>query len=212
MNAVTKAHTVPKFYLQGFAAPVPKSGLGPFVWLGSLTTGEITQRSPKSISIVPGLYDGPGGFEEPDASIEAHLSKIESAASSAIRKFVAAAPQENAVVPPQVWRFLAWQAARTPSWMELEEDWIYKWNPNESTEMVEPPPEGINRIREKVRAYCLENPDTGEQREVRDSGQFNAFLKRGWKWVLRSDDRLELLHMQAWYFQVRHFPDSAGFG
>jgi len=49
------------------------------------------------------------------------------------------------------------------------------------------------------------NPDTGERREVTNSEEFNAHLKRGWKWVLRSDDKLELLCMQAWYFQVRHF-------
>src|SRR5438552_12934308 len=112
MKAATQAHTVPKFYLRGFAANEPKNGLGPFVWLGSLTTGEIKQRSPKSISIAPGLYDGPGGFDERGASIEAHLSKIEHAASSAMRKFVATRPEEETIVPPEIWRFLAWQAAR----------------------------------------------------------------------------------------------------
>src|SRR5947208_335465 len=112
MNAATQAHTVPKFYLRGFVAPEPKSGLGPFVWFGSLTTGEVKQRSPKSLSITPGLYDGPGGFDKPGASIEAHLAKIECAAATAIRKFVATKPEEGTTVPPEIWRFLAWQVAR----------------------------------------------------------------------------------------------------
>ena len=76
----TRAHTAPKFYLNGFLAPGTHER-NPFVWLGSLTTGEIVKRSPKNISISRGLYDGRGGFEEADATIEAHLSKIESAAS-----------------------------------------------------------------------------------------------------------------------------------
>jgi hypothetical protein len=51
---------------------------------------KIRRRSPKNISIARGLYDGPGGFDETGASIEAHLAKIESAAAPAIRKFAAA--------------------------------------------------------------------------------------------------------------------------
>ena len=180
--------------------------IDPFVWLGSLTTGEVKRRSPKNISIVRGLYDGPGGFDDPSALIETHLAKIESAAAVAIAKFVATEPEGGAVVPSEIWRFLAWQAARTPGWMEVEEEWIYHSDPDEDFPVVEPPPDGINRIRDRIRSYCLENPDTGERREVMDSDEFKAYRKRGWKWVLRSDDKLELLHMQAWYFQVRHFP------
>lgn len=206
MAAATRAHTVPNFYLRGFVAPESEAGPDPFVWLGSLATGEVKRRSPKNISIVPGLYDGPGGFRDPEASIEAHLAKIESAAASAIRTFVAIEPGVGGTVPPEIWRFLAWQAARTPGWMNLEEEWVYDWNPNEPVPVVEPPPEGMNLGPGRVRAYCLENPDTGERREVIDSAEFNAHLKLGWKWVLRSDDKLEMLHMQAWYFQVRHFP------
>jgi hypothetical protein len=108
MNTATRAHTVPKFYLQGFVAPESETSSDPFVWLGSLATGEIKRRSPKNISIARGLYDGPGGFDQPGASIEAHLAKIESAAAPAIRKFVATEPGEGANPPPEIWRFLSW--------------------------------------------------------------------------------------------------------
>jgi hypothetical protein len=59
-----------------------------------------------------GLYDGQGGFVEPDATIEAHLAKIESAAAVTIRKFTAKKIGEGGFIPPEIARFLAWQAAR----------------------------------------------------------------------------------------------------
>jgi hypothetical protein len=43
---------------------------------------------------------------------------------------------------------------------------IYDWNPNVDVPLVEPPPEGMTSIRDKVRSYCLENPDTGERYEI----------------------------------------------
>jgi hypothetical protein len=205
MSAATRAHSVPKFFLRGFVAPESENTFDPFVWLGVLETGEIKRRSPKNISISPGLYDGPGGFKDLNASIETHLAKIESAAASAIRKFVARKPGEEISVAPEIWRFLAWQAARTPAWLELIEDWIYDWHPDEPSEIVEPPPEGIEHIRHRARKHCVEEPDTGERREVTGLAELATYRRRGWKWVLSLADKLEMIHMQAWYFQVRHF-------
>ena len=155
---------------------------------------------------MPGLYDGPGALSEPDALLEAHLGRIESAAAFAIRRLAPTQPGERATVPPEVWRFLAWQAARTPGWMELEEGWVNEWPPGLGDDVVEPPPEGFHDIADRDRPLCLEDPETGTRREVVDAAEFEAYRKRGWKWVLRRDDHLEMLHLQAWYFQVRHFP------
>jgi Protein of unknown function (DUF4238) len=202
----TRAHTVPKFYLRGFVALEAQDSRDPFVWIASLTTGEIKLRSPKNISIERRLYDGPGGLAEPDATIEAHLAKIESAASVAIRRFAAAKIGEGGVIPPEISRFLAWQAARTPGWMELEQQWANEpWFDREH-DVVEPPPLGFPETGNRQRPMCLEDPNTGARREVITEEELRAYLKQGWKWILRRDDRLELLHMQAWYFQVRHFP------
>jgi hypothetical protein len=201
----TRAHTVPKFYLNGFVAPGSQHERDPFVWVGSLTTGEITKRSPKNTSIARGLYDGPGGFEEPDATIEAHLSKIESAASSAIRKFTATKIGGGHPIPPEITRFLAWQAARTPGWMTVVERWANEpWDPH--AEAVEPPPLGFDKMRDRVRPMCLEDSNTGERREVTAVDEFHTLRRLGWKWILQREDHLEMLHLQAWYFQVRHFP------
>jgi hypothetical protein len=202
----TRAQTVPKFYLNGFVAPESANSRDPFVWIGSLKTGEISRKSPKNLSIVRGLYDGQGGFSEPNITIESHLAKIESGASTAIRNLAASPIGSGVAVPPEIWRFVAWQAARTPGWMDFIERWI-KEHPNISeTDVVEPPPLGFETAVRRERPMCLEDPNTGARREITDAEEIEAYLKQGWRFVLRRDDHLELLHWQAWYFQVRHFP------
>lgn len=201
----TRAHTVPRFYLSGFTAPESEGSSDPFVWLGSLSTGEVKRRSPKNISIVRGLYDGPGGFEGSSKSMESHLSQIEAAAASAIRAFISTRPVEGNNLP-EVWRFLAWQAARTPGWFQMVQEFVNDWDPDMPTKVVEPPPEGFGNIKDRDRSHCVEDPRSGERCEVADFEELKAYRRRGWKWVLRTDDHLELMCMQAWYFQVRHFP------
>ncbi len=197
---------MPRFYLNDFITPGSEHEHDPFVWVGSLTTGEVTKRSPKNISISRGLYDERGGFEEPDAIIEAHLAKIESAASSAIRKFAATKIGDGRPVPAEITRFLAWQAARTPGWMEVVQRWANEPPLDPQAEILEPPPDGFDKIRHRMRPMCLEDPNTGDRREVTSEDEFYALRRLGWKWILRRSDHLEMLHLQAWYFQVRHFP------
>ena len=168
----TRAHTVPKFYLSGFVAPESERERNPFVWVGSLTTGEITKRSPKDISISRGLYDGCGGFSEPETTIEAHLAKIESAASSAIRNFATKRIEDGGPIPLEITRFLAWQAARTPGWMDLVQRWANE--PPSDSEVVEPPPPGFENIVDRSRPMCLEDPSTGARREVMAEQEFYA--------------------------------------
>src|SRR5262249_25399539 len=38
------------------------------------------------------------------------------------------------------------------------------------------------------------------------SEEVEALRHRGWRLLLTQDDLLELVHLQAWYFQVRFFP------
>jgi Protein of unknown function (DUF4238) len=148
----------------------------------------------------------PGGFDDPGKSIEAHLSQVESAASSAIREFLATEPVEGNDPLAAICPFLAWQAARTPRWLQLVPEWVNDWDPDAPIEVVEPPPEGFGDIKDRSRRHCVEDPRSGESREVANFEELKAYRKRGWKWVLRSDDLLEMMHIQAWYFQVRHFP------
>lgn len=199
----TRAHTVPRFYLSWFVDDSVITG-DPYVWLASLTTGRITRRAPKNVSIARGMYDGPGAFADTDASVESHLAKIEGAAAFALRRVATSAGVGDTSIPAEVWRFLAWQAARTPGWMNLMQKWA-----NEVPELnaaMESPPEGFEKISDRPRPVCIENPKTGERREIVGQEEFDAYRRQGWTWVLRREDYLEALHLQAWYFQVRHFP------
>ena len=201
----TRAHTVPRFYLAGFTAPGVQPGHDPYTFVGSISDGAITRRAPKNISIQRGFYDGPGGFEESDASIETHLSKIEWAAASAIKRIARTPVNSGSQVPPEVWRFVAWQAARTPAWLSISEDLVKDWDPNEVPNVVEPPPKGFESMKDRRRLVTLEHSKTGERREA-TSEEFKQLFPLGWRWVPSTSDRLELIQMQAWYFQVRHFP------
>jgi len=88
----------------------------------------------------------------------------------------------------------------------LNDQWINDERPASKDDMIEPPPEGFQDITARLRPLCLEDPATGERREVTGTTEIEDYRKRGWKLILRRDDYLELLHLQAWYFQVRHFP------
>lgn len=202
----TRAHTVPRFYLSGFIGPDQTKRKDPFIWVGSLHTGIIQRRSPKNISTVNGYYDGVGAFANSQNTIEQHLAKIESEAAFAIRKFTASPIGIAGNPSPAIWRFLSWQAARTPGWSILVEEWMNESQLDATNSAVEPPPQGFANIANRPRGHLVEEPTTGRQYEVKDLEELQAYMKRGWKWKLTQEDRLECLHMQAWYFQVRHFP------
>lgn len=201
----TRAHTVPRFYLAGFVSTAVQPGREPFVFVGSTGDRSIARRAPKNLSIARGFYDGPGGFEEADASIETHLSKIEWAAASAIKRLAATPISSGPQVPAEIWRFIAWQAARTPAWTSIEEDFMRQWDPNEIPKVVEPPPIGVEKIKDRVRPIALEHKHTGETR-TGTLDEFKCLFGQGWRLAPNVASRLEMIHMQAWYFQVRHFP------
>jgi hypothetical protein len=208
MESATRAHTVSKFYLHGFVAAESEDIVNrePYVWVATVGTREMKRRSPSNVSIERGYYDGPGGFVSSNDSIERHLGEIESDAATAIKQFTASQITAGITVSPAIWRFLAWQACRTPGWFDFIKEWVYRSPFTETPEVVEPPPEGIEKIKDRMRSICMEDPDSGERHEITRPEDFDSYRNRGWKWVLSSEDRLEMLQMQAWYFQVRHFP------
>ncbi len=201
----TRAHTVPRFYLAGFVSAAAQAGVEPFVFVGSVADLGITRRAPKNLSIARGFYDGPGGFKSPEASIETHLSRIEWAAASAIKRLASTPITSAPQVPSDVWRFIAWQAARTPAWISIEEDIMRDWDSNEVPYLVESPPAEIENVKDRVRTISLEHIDTGETRAATFE-DYKRLFEQGWRWARSAADRLEMIHMQAWYFQVRHFP------
>ncbi len=204
----TKAHTVPRFQLSEFVARGAESDQTPWIWIGSIATDEVKRRAPKNISISRGLYDGRGSFREVGATVEAHLAMIEGAAAAALRDFAATAIGGGEVVPQAIIRLMAWQVARTPGWMDLAQSWA---NESWPTQVIEPPPEGFDRIEWRHRDMLLENPSTHERRWVKSTEEFVTLKGSGWSWLLQKEDHLEALHLNAWYLQVRHFPRLSWF-
>jgi|GEM_PF-2074485 len=202
----TKAHTVPRFYLDGFVDTAVPPGQEPWVWIGDVKTGDIVRRSPRNVSIARGFYDGPGGLVDRNQTIEKKLSEIESDAAFALREFVATPPQSRAGIPPAIGRFLAWQAARTPAMLQLFQKWSDAMPDLDEALFVEPPPEGFEAITSVERTITMKNLLTGEVKEVPSNNVVETLRGAGWRISLRRDDFLELAHLQAWYFQVRFFP------
>src|SRR5438445_10217725 len=90
--------------------------------------------------------------------------------------------------------------------MQFIERWIREHSSISEDDVIEPPPPGFESAVRRERPMCLEDPSSGVRRDVTGAEEIEALRKQGWRVVLRRDDHLELLHWQAWYFQVRHFP------
>ncbi len=204
-HLATRAHTVPRFYLKGFVSENVRSGEVPYLWVGSIADGKIVRKAPKNVSVLTGYYDGQGALAQPDAQLEKYLAAIESDAAKAIDEFVQRRSNASSSMPPEIARFLAWQAARTPGWIDLVQGWANEPSRTTDAIVVELPPFGFENIKDSTRLATLVNPETGDHRSV-DFEQICSFMERGYRWEFSKQDSLELMHIQAWYFQVRHFP------
>lgn len=56
-----------------------------------------------------------------------------------------------------------------------------------------------------TRSHRMEHPALGIRDDV-PSEDVELLRRQGWRFLLVKDDFLELVHLQAWYFQVRFFP------
>jgi hypothetical protein len=78
-------HYVSKFHLSAFCDPASTNTPNPWLWIGSLADQSIRRRSPKNIATAAGIFDGPGGFAEPGASLETFLAnEVEGPAATAL--------------------------------------------------------------------------------------------------------------------------------
>lgn len=151
------------------------------------------------------MFGGPGGFEEAEKTIETFLAtEVEGPAAEALISFCSAGPGTHRELPLALMKYVAWAAARSLTMAEMQQRWAHEWDPK-NKEVVEPPPSGIEKIRDRERLHTLEHPALGTRNDV-VGAEMEELIEAGWKWKLGRDDLLEMMHMQAWYFQVRHFP------
>jgi hypothetical protein len=170
------------------------------LWYADLATRAVDRRTTKGIGWARKVYSGQTAMGGP--GIDSLLaSEVENDAAPLLQAFGTVDPVPSSL-PAQLGRYLAWAAARTISMRDLMVEWI---GDTDSGEVAEPPPEGFDQIPLVARQHELIGPD-GERATPADPAEVDALLQRGWSPNLSATDFSELVHLNAWYFQVRHFP------
>lgn len=199
-------HYVSRFHLRGFTDPSENKPQEPWLWVGDCATGSIERRAPKNVAWSTDLFAGPGGLADRDVSIEAYLAThVESPAAFALRGFVSRPSGQRSAVPAEVGRYLAWAAARSVSMRQLYQSWIDDSPDPDDVVVMEPPPNGFEQIAPVALSHRMEHLDFGIRDDVAPE-DVDLLRREGWRLLLTNEDFLELVHLQAWYFQVRFFP------
>lgn len=198
-------HYVAQFHLRGFTDPSSLASPDPWLWFADCADGEVRRRAPKNLGWERALYDVPGAFSAPDARLEEHLAQnVEAPAAAALREFTELPAGSRGNVPPEVMRYLAWAAARTPAMRELYQAWIDNGT-NAETPVVEEPPTWLESAADRDRSHSMEHPIHGRRDDVH-ADEVQRLMSEGWRFLVRPDDFGELLHVQAHYFYDRFFP------
>lgn len=199
-------HYVSKFHLRSFVDPASTEKNEPWLWVGDCKNLTVSRRAPKNIGWKRGLFDGPAGFADRGSRLEDHLSKaIEGPAAKSLRIYSREKPGQRGAIPPEISRYLAWAAARSLPMLDLFENWIANIPTEENLVTLEAPlidAENVSPIR---RNFCMSHDLLGSQKDV-PGEEIEGLRLQGWKLRLSKDDWLELVHVQAWYFQARFFP------
>lgn len=198
-------HYVAQFHLRAFSDPVAGAAKDPWLWVADCKTGVIKRRAPKNFAWCRGLFAGPGGLADPEASLESFLAKeVEGPAAAALRTLTKEAHHFTGI-PPEFGRYLAWAAARSLPMKALYESWVEAVPPLSEVKYAEPPPAGYDKWTELSRTYRMAHPAHGAREEI-PPDQVEPLRNQGWRLCLGNNDFLGFVHLQAWYFQVRFFP------
>jgi hypothetical protein len=123
----------------------------------------------------------------------------------ALRKFEADTRRGSSGVPPALGRHLAWAAARSLPMKTLFQSWIDAIPPAGEVKFTEPPPPGLGNWSDTNCTHRMEHPAYGICENVNQK-EVEILKNQGWRLCITNHDFLQLVHLQAWYFQVRFFP------
>jgi hypothetical protein len=201
-----KQHYISKFHLNQFLDPDSVSTKDPWLWQGFVRDQTVKRRAPKNVGTSPGMFNGPGGLSDRDATLENFLAnEVEGPAAAALREVGRQPPGRIDKLPPALIRYLAWAAARSLPMQALENS----WGENEvahNSELVEPPPEGLLKARELQRDIQMLHPKMGS-RLFPAGSDFEQAAREGWFPDMQERTNfLEGVRIQAYYFQARFFP------
>jgi hypothetical protein len=202
---MSKDHYVSRFHLREFCDPTSLSTRDPWLWVGMLADNLVKRRSPKKFGFAIDLFAGPGALSDSDRTIETFLAnEVESPAAFALRALRTDGLKDGQL-PPPLMRYLAWAASRSLPMQRLQVKWAQELG-SSTSEIVEPPPDGVSTTTERRRPVRLLHPTLG-QRIVSENEDATPLLDAGW--FPDPSERanfLEGVHVQAHYFQVRWFP------
>lgn len=191
-------HFVPQFYLRGFTDPSTPVGHTPYVWVWDLAAARLTRRAPRNVAAAGGYYAPSAGADT--TRIENALAAMEGRAAVALRHYLATTPGTRPPLLPQaVSAFVAWQAARVP-WQRRAAD-------TEWARLLRDAAAGRDALPDDPGFQVLLMHDrTGVER--RESLPVALALLRAGAWTPRfdQDQQLEVMRLQAWYYDTRHFP------
>jgi len=129
-------HYVAQFHLRAFSDPRAGEAKDPWLWVANCETGAIRRRAPKNFAWSRGLFDGPGGLADREATLETFLAKeVEGPAATALRTLISKEARHFTGIPPELGRYLAWAAARSLPMKALYESWIEAMPPVERGEI-----------------------------------------------------------------------------
>ena len=198
-------HYVAQFHLRRFTDPSSLKSPDPWLWIADCADGEIRRRAPRNLGWERDLYDVPGAFAAVDARLEEHLAQnIEAPAAAALSEFAELPARSRGAVPPELTRYLAWAAARTPAMRTLYQRWIDDGT-NADTPVAEGPPPWMESMTDRDRLHRMEHATHGIREDVRPE-DVESLKAQGWKFLVGPEDFGELLHVQAHYFHDRFFP------
>lgn len=168
---------------------------------------EPKRRAPKNIGWVRDLFAGPGGLADRQARLEEYIAQqVEGPAARALRTFCDVPIGQVKEIPPELSRYLAWLAARSITMRTLYETWISQLEPLETTLFAEdPPPALMSATPAPDRTHTMEHPELGCRAHVTPE-EIESLRAAGWQLRLSGMDFLEMVHIQAYYFQARFFP------
>jgi len=188
-------HYVSQFHLKQFLDPASIGTADPWLWLGDVRTGAVKRRAVENVGVRSNLFT---------STVESHLAQeIEAPAARVLRS----RPWPKGALPPEIGRYLAWAAARSIVMRELYESWIED-DCIQPGPVLEELPKGFQDITAAPsRMHRMLNPQGGAEDVATE--QVDSRRVEGWKLLLEGQDFSELVHLQAWYFQIRFFPRLA---
>ena len=206
----SRDHYVSRFFLAQFVDPASTHENEPWLWVAHLPATEAKRRAPKNLGWSRDLFAGPGALANRSASLESYVAEqVEGPAARALRQFCNIPVGQLKEIPAELSRYLSWLAARSITMKELYESWIAGLDSLETMRLVEePPPALLTTMAAPERHHVMEHPELGVRSDVSDD-EIENLRRAGWRWRLSNDDFLEMVHTQAYYFQVRFFPRLA---